>query len=321
MPAVNILSITLPIYLILLLGWLAVRQRVFEPAELRVMGRFVMQIALPALLFKALASRPLLQVLDAGYLSAIALGSLAVFAAVYGWVRYVRHDSSAAAAIQAMGSSFSNSGYIGYPLALQFMESAAGIALALNLLVENLLMLPLVLTLAQATGAPGHRWPQVLAQSLAALARNPMVLAILTGLAVAALELPLPSPLWKAIDMMALASTAVALFVVGGSLAGLSTRGLAGPVSQIAMAKLILHPLAVYGALWLVPQTRPELRALAVVMAAVPMLSIYPILAQRYGPPGAQGSSAAALLGATVISFGTLGVWLWLVSSKTLPGF
>ncbi len=312
----HILSITLPIYLIVLLGWLAARRDFFSKADLRVLGKFVVHIALPALLFKALASRPLNEVLDAGYLMAVALGSLAIFAAVFAWARFGRHAEPAAASMQAMGSSFSNTGYIGYPIALQFMGPVAGVALALNMLVENLLMLPLILTMAEARRGSGRRWYQVLGQTLWSLRRNPMVLAILLGFAVAWVGLPLPAPLWKTIDMMALASTAVALFVVGGSLAGLSTQGLARDVSRVAFAKLLLHPLAVYGALWLVPATSPELRVLAVTLAAMPMLGIYPILAQKFG---LEGPCAAALLGTTVAAFVTLSAWLWLLGHGMLP--
>jgi malonate transporter and related proteins len=312
----HILSITFPIYLIVLLGWLAVRKGFFDKPDLRVLGRFVVQFALPALLFKALGSRPMHEVLDAGYLLAVAAGSLAVFAALFAWSRFGLGKSLPVAAMKAMGASFSNTGYIGYPIALHFMGPVAGVALALNMLVENLLMLPLVLTLAEAGQGSGRRWWTVLAQTLAGLWRNPMVLAIVCGLVVAWLELELPAPLWKTIDLMALASTGVALFVVGGTLAGLSTRGLAADVSRVAAAKLIAHPLAVYAALWIVPATSPELRTLAVVMAAMPMLGIYPILAQKYG---LEEPCAAALLGTTMASFVTLAGWLWLLSHGVLP--
>ncbi|MBL8330731.1 MAG: AEC family transporter [Rubrivivax sp.] len=312
----HILAITTPIYLIVLLGWLAVRHGFFDKADLRVLGRFVVQFALPALLFKALASRPLHEVLDAGYLLAVALGSLAVFSAVFLYSRWTLGKPAAVAAMKGMGSSFSNTGYIGYPIALQFLGPVAGVALALNMLVENLLMLPLVLTLAESADGSGRRWWQVLGQTLAGLRRNPMVLAIVLGFGVAWIEVPLPAPLWKTIDMMALASTAVALFVVGGTLSGLSTRGLVGDVSRVALGKLIAHPMAVYAALWLVPATTPELRTLAVVMAAMPMLGIYPILAQKYG---LEGPCAAALLGTTVASFMTLSAWLWLLGHGMLP--
>jgi malonate transporter and related proteins len=312
----HILSITVPIYLIVLLGWLVGRQAVFSKADLRVLGRFVVQVSMPALLFKSLASRPLGELLDAGYLLAVALGSLSVFTAMYAWSRWRLGKPAAAATMKAVGASFSNSGYIGYPIALQFMAPVAGVALALNLLVENLVMLPLLLTLAEGgAGTGAARWA-VLRQTLVSLLRNPMVLGILAGFTCAWLAVPIPAAVWKAIDIMALASTGIALFVVGGTLAGLSTKGLLGDVSRVAMAKLIAHPLAVYAMFWIVPATAPELRSLAVVMAAVPMLGIYPILAQKYG---LEGPCAAALLGTTVASFASLSTWLWLVGHGVLP--
>ncbi len=311
-----ILSFTAPIYGLILLGWLCGRRGLFERQELRVLGRFVVQIALPALLFKALGSRAAREVLDTGYLLAMAGGSLAIFGTVFAWARWGAGRPQAEAVMQAMGSSFSNTGFIGYPLALQALGPVAGVALALNMMVENLLMLPLALTLADASREPGRHWTQVLGQTLRSLLRNPMVLAILAGLAVATLGLPLPDVLWRTVDLMAHASTAVALFVVGGSLAGLSTSGLAGEVGRVAVAKLILHPLAVYALLWAVPAVDPTLRSAALVLAAVPMLSIYPILAQKYG---LEGRCAAVLLGTTVASFLTITGWLWLIGSGRLP--
>jgi hypothetical protein len=47
-------------------------------------------------------------------------------------------------------------------------------------------------------------------------------------------------------------------------------------------------------------------------MAAVPMLGIYPVLAQPYGE---DGPAAAAQLGATIASFFTLSGLLWLLGA------
>jgi predicted permease len=63
--------------------------------------------------------------------------------------------------------------------------------------------------------------------------------------------------------------------------------------------------------MWLLPPDDPELRAAAVIFAATPMLSIYPILAQKYG---FEEMCAAALLLATVLSFGTISLVLWIIS-------
>ena len=53
----DILAITGPIYLCIALGWLATRAGLFARADMRVLGRFVLYIALPALLFDAVGKR------------------------------------------------------------------------------------------------------------------------------------------------------------------------------------------------------------------------------------------------------------------------
>jgi len=65
--------------------------------------------------------------------------------------------------------------------------------------------------------------------------------------------------------------------------------------------------------MWLVPPDDHTLRAAAVVFAATPMLSIYPILAQKYG---FDEMCAAALLPATVMSFLTISMALWVLGSS-----
>jgi hypothetical protein len=209
--------------------------------------------------------------------------------------------------------SSSNSGYIGYPIAVQVLGAApAAVALAMCMLVENLLMIPIALVMADSGVAGAGTWRRSLLQSLAQLPRNPVILAIVAGFGVALLEIPVSDTLSRTINMLAMSSTAVALFVIGGSLVGLTTKGMKRDVSAVALGKLLLHPLAVGLLVWLLPPDDPILRAAAVLYASVPMLSIYPILAQKYH---LEGFSAAALLLTTVLSFVTISIGIWLLRS------
>ena len=61
-------------------------------------------------------------------------------------------------------------------------------------------------------------------------------------------------------------------------------------------------------AVLLLPPMQRELQMIVVLMAAVPMLGIYPILAQKYGQDAV---AAAAQLGTTVASFFTLTAIIW----------
>lgn len=300
----EVLAVTGPIYLLILLGWGTTRLGWFERAEMRVFGRFVIQLALPALLFNALAQRSAGEVLNPVFVAAYLGGSLAVMLAGMLWMRRAGRRSRSASAIAGMGMACPNSGFIGFPLVAQlFGMQTAGVGLALAMVVENFLLLPLALAVAESDGARGQRWQAALAQSLRGVLRNPMIHGIALGFAFSLLGWQLPAPVSRAVDLLAMACAGLSLFVIGGSLAGIRPHGMVRDVLAITVGKLLLHPLAVAGMLLLLPDMPRELELTVVVMAAVPMLGVYPILAQKHGH---DAMAAAAQLVATVVSFVTL---------------
>jgi len=273
------------------------------------------------LLFNALAQRKLTDILNGRYLLVYALGSLVAMGLGLLWARRVARQDRSTAVFWAMGMSCPNSGFVGYPIALLVVGPVAGVMLGLNMIVENLLLIPLLLALAESRSGSGGRWHTVLRQSLLNLARNPMVLGLLAGLAVSALEWQMPSPLARTVTLFAQACAALSLFVIGGSLAGLHIAGLGRPVAQIAIGKLLLHPAAMLAVLLaleafgMVPMDS-RLRVGVVLTAASPMFGIFPILAQKHGH---DGLAAAALLGTTAASFFTISALLWVF--RQVPGW
>ncbi len=312
-----LLSITFPIFALIALGYGCTLRGLFDARDMRSLGRFVVQVALPALIFNAVSKRDLGQIFNAGYLLAYLGGSLLVVA--LGWLilRRVSGLDRVTRILSLMGMSCSNSGFIGYPILLLTFGGVAEIALALNMMVENLIMIPAFLAALEIASGPAGETPrQIAATVLRRLVRQPLMLALVAGLVVALTHLTLPTALDRTLGMLALASAALSLFVIGGSLAGLP-RGTSGPLTwSIVAGKLVLHPLAVALMLWLIPLTgiapiTPKLAASAVLMAAVPMMGIYPILAQAHGR---QGMASMALLIGVICSFATLNLVLALVT-------
>lgn len=303
----DILSVIAPIFLLVGLGWWSVRGGHFPAGGLPVLAQFVVRFALPALVFRSLATRQVAEVLNAPFLVAYTLGSLAAAGAALAWAHWARRDGLEASALLAMGVSCSNSAFIGFPVCYQLVGPEAGIGLALCMMVENLLLIPLCLALADTGSAAHEPFGQAFRRALAGLPKNPLILAIAAGFLFSLFQLPLPAPVFKAVDLLANASAAAALFFIGGTLVGLSARETVGDVVPVAFGKLVLHPAAVLIALWLVGPISPALHTMAVVMAAAPMLGIYPIFGQRHGL-GALCS--ARMVGTTLASFATLGLWI-----------
>ncbi len=309
--AFEILGITGPIYLAIALGYAATRQGLFSKADMQVFGKFTLQLALPALLFNALSRRSVAEILNWHYLGAYALSTLAVVVLALLWVRRVQKQPLAFSGVVAMGMSCPNSGFVGYPVMLLTLGgSVAGVSLALNMIVENLLIIPLLLAVADSDGAPGQ-WRKALAQTMGGLARNPMIWGIVSGFVVSVAGWHVPEPLSRTIHLFSAASGALSLFVIGGSLVGLKPDGLKATIAQIGFGKLVLHPvLMTVVLLWLIPIADPALRTAALLTTALPMMGIYTILAQRFG----LGTiSAAAQLVTTVLSFFSLSLLLWLL--------
>ncbi len=301
----NVLGVTAPIYLMMVLGFVAVRAGWLAAPDLRALGRFVVQFALPALLFTAVMQRPLADLFDARFLLMYALGTLAIFGVVFAWALRRSPGRSSMPAMMALGATSPNTGYVGYPIVLSLLGPKGASAVALLFLVENLLIIPLGLALAErATQADGARGLGALVQqTLRGMITNPLVLAVLAGLLCSFAGVVLPAVVSQPIQMLATASTPAALMVIGGSLVGLKVAGVRGDLAAVVMGKLLLHPLAVAALMaWWSPQD-PTLWVAAVLFAAMPPMGIYPVLAQRFDQ---ERFTAAALLVGTLASFVTL---------------
>jgi predicted permease len=313
----EILAITCPIYLVVLAGYIATRSGLFARADMQVFGKFVFNLALPALIFNALAQRHISDILHPGYLLSYLFGSLLMLTLAFGIGRGLLGLNLVRSTFLAMGVSCSNSSFIGFPILMLMVAPVAGVALGLNVIVENLVMLPLLLAMAEhGKNGGGGAWHQVIRQSAQRLMKNPLVISVTAGLIISVAQIPLPQPVVRSVNLFAQASGGLSLFAIGGMLVGLSLSAGWQRVVPLVAGKLIGHPLAVLliSSLLLpllgVAPMGPELRAAALLMAAMPMLSIYPILAQAYGEAD---RSATALLICMVSSFFTLSAWMWVV--------
>lgn len=302
-----VLSVTTPIFVIVLLGYWSTLKGVTNKSDIKALGVFVINFSLPALVFRALSQRAFSEILNVDYLRTYGLASLAVFSLVFAVVRLRRGGSVTVAAIQGLGCSVSNSGFIGFPIALSVVGPKAVVALALCMIIENVLMIPLALALAEGGGLSGRGPAAFLRLTAARLARHPLILALLLGILVSLTGSRLPAPLLKVVDILGAASGAVALFAVGGALVGLKVRGMAVDVGRVVLGKLLLHPLVVLAVLQTVPALDSDLRRAMIIFASVPMLSIYPVFGQAFD---LEKICAAALMTATMVSFVTVSVLL-----------
>ncbi|MCE5973082.1 AEC family transporter [Sinirhodobacter sp. WL0062] len=300
----NIFLLALPIYILLSIGFLAVRLRYIDGAEVKGFGSIILKIFLPAMMFLAITGNPLNETLRWDYIFAYAVGSLAIYALGFTIVR-LSGRSFGDAAIEAMGMSCSNSAFFALPVATLVVGPEVALqCFALAVLVENLLMIPMAVSLCEV----GQGKAPVSVRGVAtSILRNPLTVAAIVALVWTGFHLPVPEPADQVLRMMAPVAAPVALLIIGGSVAQLSLRELDGGVARIVIGKLLGHPLAVALVFMLVPSVPDPMRVAGVLGAGVPMISIYSLFGQRFGR---LGLTATAQVLATILSFFTLTVAL-----------
>lgn len=312
---IEALGLLTPIFAAISLGYLCVRLRAFSRSDAQLLGRFVMNVALPALLFLAVATRDVSGVFHLGYMTVFALGALLTIALSFAAFS-VAGVSPSRRAVGVMGSACPNSGFVGYPLMLLLFPDIAGQILALNMLVENFLIIPLCLFLFELAQPKSAGLSARLRGVMLGVVRRPFVIALLAGLVVSMLGLTLPEPLIRTADIFAQSAAALALFSIGGTLVGLPLKGHRAMAGAITAFKLVLHPamvlaaLTATAALGLAPLPE-DLKAAVVLSAAIPMFSIYVIFSTELGH---EGMASIAQVLATAASFVTLSaLMLWLL--------
>ena len=308
----QILAITFPIYGAIALGYLVVAKGWFGAAEMRTLGKYVLNIALPVLLFDAVASRDVAEVFHPDYMLAYGLGGLATI--VISWILFtLRGLDPQRRALGVMGSTCPNNAFVGFPIMLLAFPAQAEIILALNLLVESILLVPICLLLME--GASGNRNGSLvghIGSILLNVLKMPMVIGLLLGLLVSLVGVPLPGPFSRLTGMLAASASALALIVIGGSLVGLPLNGNRSLAAQITVTKLLIHPALVALAVLVLTAIgwialSPQFYSALILSAAMPMFGIYTVLAQKQG---LEGAASIAMLAATTTAFVTLNLFL-----------
>lgn len=147
-------------------------------------------------------------------------------------------------------------------------------------------------------------------KSLPGLLKNPIILSIALGLFSSAAQLEPPQFVTTVIDMLAATVGGVALFAIGGMLVGLKPAGMALDMGSVMLGKLLIHPLAVFLMILLLPPIPPLFQSVALILATMPMFSIYAVIGMRYHYGGI---CSALLLPTTLGAFLSINLMIWLL--------
>jgi len=299
-----VLEAVVPVFGLILLGWICARKSWLADAAAESLNRYVSCLALPALLFTGMARSDLSVLADSGLVASFGLGTLAT-SLIYLWLSRRETIDATMRCIHAMSASYSNSGFMGIPLILiVFGTKTMSAAIVICILTAGALFAVTIIAI-ETVRSRGHNLMATVGKVLGSLLRNPILMAPVIGLAFAGTQVHLPSTLERILDLLAASATpcaliSIGLFLVQSTSGSTAQRG----IVQLVWLKLLAHPLLVWVFAFHVFTVDPTSAWIAVMAAALPVGTGPFMLASLYRQQA--HTSARVIMVSTVLSAVTL---------------
>jgi malonate transporter len=308
--------VVLPIFALIFLGFGCRRADVLGPHATTELNRFVVYLALPALLFDIMAHSRWATLDQPAFAAVFTLSTFIVF----GLTVLLRRQGArhlADVSIDGLNAGYGNTGFIGFPLSLiVFGRGMLGLTTVAAIITVCLLFAVAIVLIEvglQTEARPAH----LLLKVGRSLIRNPLLVAPVLGAAWAGTGLSIPASAETFFRLLGEAASPCALVALGLFLgerraAPVSTgRAVEGGVSGSLLLvglKLILQPVLAWVLATQVFRLAPALTHLVVVLAALPTGTGPFMLAEFYGREAT--ITARSILLSTIGSMVTVSAYL-----------
>jgi malonate transporter and related proteins len=304
----TILNTALPFFALIFCGYGAGRFKLLSEASIAGVNAFVFYFALPAFIFNLMATSPLADVANGPFVAAYLGAGLVVFAVAAILGRLLFDVRRSEAALQGSAAVLGNTGYMGIPLVAAAFGDRAAIPLVLGLTLEATVLIPLTIILVEAQKGLDAGWSQLLGSVAGAMVRNPIIIAIFSGVLVSATGIGLPTPVENFTALLGRAAGPCALFALGATLTSFPISTGLSEVSYMTFFKLLIHPAAIWVATTRLFDVDPLWATVAILGAALPVAANVFIVAKQYDTYVERVSSA--ILVSTAISVVTVSALL-----------
>lgn len=302
------LNSTIPLFLIMVLGYILLKKNFFTESFISVTNKFVYYVTLPVMLFRDLASTDIRACFDARYVGFCAAATIASILVIWGLCRLFLKDRSIVG--EFVQACYRSSAAI---LGTAFIQNIYGTSGMSGMMILGSVPLynvfaVLILTLEAPDGADPAGLGQKLWASLGKIFHNPTLIAIALGLLASLIRLPIPAMVDKAMSNLGGMTSPLALLAIGAGFKGTAALAKVKPTIVATVTKLLVLPaifLPVAVRLGFLDQ---KLVALLVMLGSITTPSAY-VMAKQMGHEGTLTGSVCAAT--TLLSAITLTFWLF----------
>lgn len=262
-------------------------------------------VALPALIFGSTYRESISELFSPGLVGGLVI--VLVATAVIAWLVHRNLAASERQSVALVQSYHSNLGYLGLPLVAATFSNRVTAVASVILGVLSLVQVPLTIMILTAMNDAEVR----LTTELKGLAKNPVLLSLLAGLAVGSADLAIPSIVTTGLSGLGSLALPLALVSVGASLQMNTSSldlGATGSIVAIKNGCMPLLTWIVFSLLGVDPSTFTA----SVVMLGTPTAVSTFIYADELG--GDSQFASINVFATTLVSMGTLFVLVGLVN-------
>lgn len=307
----TILGALFPVFGLILIGYVCGRYDILGERAFEVLNRFVIAITLPILTFRSIAHMDPESLAVPGMFVAVILGAFLTYAIGFALER--RFGRSAAEAnVAALCTCFSNTGFIGLPVAILAFGTQSIAPVAVTMLIYSAIVFTLALVMSEVTVARSEGPVAGLRLAGRATVRSPLIILAIAGVVWSVLGLPLSGPADVLLETLGHATAPCALTAIGIFIALPRRNASPAPIGRVVALKLIGHPLITAGILWVLPPIPPLWGKVAILMAAMPCGASSFVLAGKAGRWSMELSAWAIMLTTSLASLSLIAILWWL---------
>jgi len=298
-----VINAALPVFALILTGWIGGRRQLLNLSCADALNRFVVYLALPALLFRAMARVSPEQIFYGSFIAAFA-GGMFLTGALAFLLAKPRHKRLADLSLESLTASYANAGFMGIPLCFMLFGEASLAPVVLTVLLTACILFGVALALIELDTHRNSGIAAATRKTLWALMRNPLLSAPLLGIVWSLGHLPLPSAADNFLGLLGSAASPCALVCIGLFLAQPHVDSDAPGVARLVVLKLLVQPALTALLAFGVFSMPPVWAWCAVITSALPIGTGPFMLAQLYQRHAATASRA--ILISTVLSVITI---------------
>lgn len=308
------LNVTLPIFLVMLLGWGLKQIGMLDEHFVTVANKLNFKVTLPFMVFRDLSSVDIRAEFDMKFVLFCAISTTICFWAIWGGVKLFLKDTTLRGAF--VQASFRSSAAV---MGLAFISNIYGSSAMGPMMIIGAVPLyniysVLVLTF-EANESEGQRDTGKIKAACINIVKNPIIISIALGVIAALVGLRLPVVINKTVNSVATLATPLALIGLGAGFEGRKAIAKLLPTFAASMIKLVIQPLIFLPIAIQMGFSGEKIIAILIMLAAPATPSCY-IMAKNMKNDGVLTASIVVMT--TLLAAFTLTAWIYLLKVMAL---